>query len=138
MRESDNEIWCEDCERNHNLSRLEEGNSCPDCGEQLLFYPGPSRGSAAEKLADRQAKASTEEEKDTYRMLVHLLACNLLTKSDIFAYLAMGNFSDNLTHVLGEAIENAESTENGDILVCPNCDEQIKSWARWYIDAEAT
>jgi DNA-directed RNA polymerase subunit RPC12/RpoP len=117
---------------------LDEDSSCPECGKQLLFYPGPSRGSAAEKLADRRAEASTEEEEDMYRAVLHFLACNLLKKQDVFQFLAMGNFTENLQYALGEAIENPESTENGAVLVCPNCEEKIKSWARWYVEEEAS
>lgn len=138
MRETESEVPCSQCGRTYALSMLDGGSSCPDCGKQLLCYPGLSRGSAAEKLADRRAKATTEEEKDVCRAFLHLLACNLLKKEDIFKFSAMGNFSENVQHVLGEAIENADSTEDGDILVCPNCDAKIKSWARWYTNEAAT
>lgn len=132
MSETATDVFCEHCDRSYDQSMLADGDKCPDCGEQLLSYPGLSRGSAAERLADLRAQADTEEKEDKYRMLLHLLACNLLTKGDIFQCLGPGILNEHVQHVLGEAIENAEQTDGGEILVCPSCGAQIKSWARWY------
>jgi len=64
-----------------------------------------------------------------YHALLHLLTCNLLTKKDISSFIHFGQTTENLDHVIGKAYENAEAIEGGDVLVCPNCDEKIKSWA---------
>ena len=128
-------LECPSCEGQFDEPELDDGGACPDCGEQILQYAGPSRGSAAEFLADEIAEADTEEERDVYHALLHLLACNLLTKKDISSFIHFGQTTENLDHVIGKAYENAEAIEGGDVVVCPNCDEKIKSWARWY-DAE--
>lgn len=123
---------CSNCGTTSRSSELIDGNTCPNCGEQLLFYPGPSRGSAAEILAEEVAAAETEEEEDFYRALLHLLACNLLTQEDISEVVHFRRESENVEYVLSKAYENAEETSKGEILVCPECDSKIRSLARWF------
>lgn len=124
---------CSNCGISSTDSELIDG-TCPHCGEQILVYHGPSRGSVAEILAEERATAETEEEEDFYRALLHLLACNLLTKKEVSAVIHRRIMSENVEYVLSKAYENAEETSDGDILVCPNCEAKIKSWARWFAD----
>jgi DNA-directed RNA polymerase subunit RPC12/RpoP len=124
---------CSNCGASSTDSELIDG-ACPNCDEQILSYLGPSRGSAAEILAEERATAETEEEADFYRALLHLLACNLFTKKEVSAVIHRHVVSENVAYVLSKAYENAEETSDGDVLVCPNCEAKINSQACWFAD----
>lgn len=125
-------IQCCSCKEWYEKQELAHKTDCPDCGTVLICDLGPSRGSAAEILAEERAEAETHEERDVYRTLLHLLACNLLTNKDIHRVIHFGVVTENLGHAFSQAYDSAKQSEEGDVLVCPNCGKTIKSQARWF------
>lgn len=125
-------LQCPSCLDMYESSEQENEIGCPQCGEILRWYPGPSRGSAAEILGDELAESSSEKERDVYRTLLHLLACNLLTKNDIHQFIHFGNITENLDYALHTAYDNSAEDEEDALMVCPNCESEIKSYAQWF------
>jgi predicted RNA-binding Zn-ribbon protein involved in translation (DUF1610 family) len=105
---------------------------CPECGNQLIFFAGPSRGGCAEKLGEKMITADDEEERDIYRAFLHLLACGLVSNKDMFEFFTAGS-NETLTRALNSAIEESNLKEDGNrVLVCPSCDEEINAWEHWF------
>ena len=123
---------CKECDRNLRVESLTT-ETCPHCGGDLSPGMFDSRGSAAEELAEERASANSEMEEDVYRTLLHLLACNLLTRNDVQRFIHFHIVTENLQYSLNKSIEYTDQTEvEEDILVCSNCKRKIKSCAKWF------
>ncbi len=125
-------VRCDNCNEEHDHAELVDDESCPTCGTQLMFSVGPSRGSAAELLLEERLAAETQTERDVYRTLLHLLACNLLADQDVSAFLYFGETTNNLNYVLEDALEATGSIKDDTYLQCPNCEETISARAQWF------
>lgn len=125
-------VKCVNCDKEYDHSELVHNKSCPTCGKQLTFSANPSRGSIAELLVEERVAAETTEERDVYRALLHLLACNLLGNEDIAAFIYHRSTSDHLDYVLKDALETTGTIDSETRLQCPNCEEPIDTRARWF------
>lgn len=125
-------VECDNCGTETPFNEIEKCD-CPNCGNQILNYAGPTRGSAAEMLANEVAGADSEEHRDIFRSLLHFLACGLLDKHDITAFYYY-SITDQMQRVLWEAVEKAEQPKHSDeeVLVCPSCEDTVEAWAYWF------
>ena len=132
VRDRTDEVLCDNCGTETPLAEIDL-DKCPECGEHVTNDPSPSRGSASVLLANDAIAKTSEEKRDVFRTLLHLLGCELIDPIDIHQFYYY-SISDRTQAALQWAVSESEELEDSDdeVLVCPNCGEQIYAWAHWF------
>lgn len=126
-------VQCENCGTETARSQIELA-SCPECGEQVIHDPSPSRGSMSVVLANDAIANKREEQRDVFRTLLHYLGCGVLNPSDIreFYYYSI-NEKTQAAFRYGVEYAKYESEDADDkVMVCPKCGDTVHAWAHWF------
>jgi len=112
VRDRTEVVLCDNCNTETPLAEIDLGQ-CPECDEQVINDPSPSRGSASVVLANDAIAKTSEEKRDVFRTLLHLLGCGLIDPIDIRKFYYY-DISDRTQVALQWAVRGSEEVEDGD------------------------